>query len=112
MTVVVALLLIPALLIVVATTIWRAIDWIRGNHERAAENTRDAAKGALVVSKLAVFWSWLVAPTGMTAVATAIGVTSTPLIVLATPVVVAIAGATATVATALELYSKWRKRRV
>ena len=109
-TIVVAILFVPALVAIIAAAVWRAAIWVRGNHEKAAENARDAAKGAFIVTKLALFWSWLVAPSGLAALATTLGLTSAPFILLATPIIVAIAGATATVAAALELYSKWRKR--
>lgn len=103
-------LVIPAAVLLSITLVWSWASWIDRNHEKAAETARDVAKGTFVVSKLALFWAWLVAPAGLAGVAAGVGITSAPLIVMLAPFIVAATGATMTVAAALELYSKWRRR--
>lgn len=106
-----AVLFFPAVLAWIFLLIREGVAWIGQNHERAAETARDVARGTVVVSKLAIFWAWLVAPTGLTAVAAATGITSTPVIVLVAPFLVALTGASLAVAAALELFSKRERTR-
>lgn len=106
----VAALLLPAIVVWLVLLAREGVTWIAHNHERAAEATRDVARGTIVVSKLAILWAWLLAPTGLTAAAAAIGITSTPLIVLVAPYIVAVSGATLALSAALELFSKWQRR--
>lgn len=108
--VVAAVLLIPALAVWLALLFREGVAWIAGNHEKATETARDVARGTIVVSKVAILWSWLVAPTGLTAIAAAIGITSTPVIVVIAPFIVAFSGAALAVSAALELYSKRQRK--
>jgi ABC-type transport system involved in multi-copper enzyme maturation permease subunit len=107
----VVVLILPAVVVWLVLLSRKGVAWIAGNHEKATEATRDVARGTIVVSKIAVLWAWLVAPTGLTAAAAAIGITSTPVIVLVAPYVVAVSGATLAISAALELFSKWQKKR-
>lgn len=104
------LLFIPALIIWLVVLLRNGLKWISVNHTKASTATQDVAKGALVVSKVAMFWSWLVAPKGLIAVLASIGVVSTPWVVVVAPIVMAVSGAIIALAAALELYSKWRNR--
>jgi hypothetical protein len=109
-----AVLFIPCLvlllILLLALMVWKCVNWLNRNHEKASESMRDAAKASRVVAALAALWAWLLAPTGLAAVGASLGIASTSLIVVLAPVLLAIAGAALTVSTALELYSKWRKR--
>jgi len=104
--------LIPALAIWLLLLSRQGVNWIAENHEKATDTGRDVARGTIVVSKLAILWSWLVAPTGLTAIAAAIGITSTPVIVVVAPFIVAFSGAALAMSAALELYSKRQRKKV
>jgi hypothetical protein len=58
----------PALVIWISILIREGVGWIADNRMKASEAARDAAKLTVVVSKVAMFWAWLAAPTGLTAV--------------------------------------------
>jgi hypothetical protein len=105
-----ALLFLPAMIVWLFVLLRNGLKWISVNHTKASTATQDVAKGALVVSKVAMFWSWLVAPKGLLAVLASIGVVSTPWVVVVAPIVMAVSGAIFALAAALDLYSKWRTR--
>jgi hypothetical protein len=106
-----AVLALPALVIWIGLLVREGFGWIADNHAKASESARDTAKATVVVSKVAMFWAWLVAPSGLTAMAAAMGLASTPVIVVAAPILIAVSGATVAVASALELYSKRRREK-
>jgi hypothetical protein len=84
------------------------VAWPAKDHEKAAEVARDVDRGTVVVSKFALLWSWLAAPTCIAAAAAAIGITSTPVIVVIAPFIASLSGAAS---AALELFSKWKNRK-
>jgi hypothetical protein len=81
------------------------------HHVQASEAARDVAKASRVAAGLATVWAWLVAPSGLTAVAGSAGIVSTPAIVLIAPWLIATAGGAYTVSAAIDLYRKWRGKR-
>ena len=109
--VVAALLLVPACIVWLTLLLKEGVQWISQNHEKANDKVRDVARSTLIASKVAVLWAWLVAPTGLTAAAAAIGITSTPAIVVLAPFFLALTGAAFAVSAAMELFSKRQKRR-
>lgn len=79
-------------------------------HAKLAEVSGDIAKGTRVIAGVAAAGAAVAAPTGLTAVGVALGLTSAPLIVTAAPILIGIATAAATVSAAAHLYSKFRRR--
>lgn len=76
-------------------------------HKKVAETAGDVAKASRVVAGIAVGGAAVAAPTGLSAVGVALGLTTAPFIVTAAPVLMAVAGVACTVSAAAHLYSKF-----
>lgn len=83
---------------------------LRDNHEKVAEHAKTIEDASKIVAGVTVAGAAIAAPTGLTAVGVALGVTSAPLIVTAAPIILSVAGTAATVAAAARLYSKSMKK--
>lgn len=78
-------------------------------HEVIAEKTENVSMGLGVASGVVAAGAWAAAPTGISAVTVALGISSAPLIVTAAPVVAAIATAAGVASGETYFYSKWRR---
>lgn len=89
----------------------KAISAAGEKHEIFAEKTANIADTTRVLSFLATIGYWLSVPTGLGAVGIYLGVVSPPFFVRALPVALAMLGAAAALNSAVQLYSRSKKKR-
>lgn len=80
------------------------------NHKEVADRVETVSMGLGITSGVVAAGAVLAAPTGLSALAVAIGITSAPLIVTVAPVICALATATGVVSGGAYFYSKWKTR--
>jgi hypothetical protein len=80
------------------------------NHKDVAEKVEAVSMGLGITSGIVAVGAVLTAPTGFSALAVALGITSEPLIVTAAPVIGMIATVTGFISGGTYFYSKWRNR--
>jgi hypothetical protein len=80
------------------------------NHKEVADRVETVSMGLGITSGVVAAGAVLAAPTGLSALAVAIGITSAPLIVTVAPVICAIATATGVISGGAYFYSKWKTR--
>ena len=80
------------------------------NHKDVADKVETVSMGLGITSGVVAAGAALAAPTGLSALAVAIGITSAPLIVTVAPVICAIATATGVVSGGAYFYSKWKTK--
>lgn len=82
------------------------------NHKEVSDRVEAVSMGVGITSGVVAAGASMAAPTGLSAIGVALGITSAPLIVTAAPIVAAVATATGVVSGAVYFYSKWRSRKV
>jgi len=83
----------------------------RTNHKKVADKIETLSMGLGITSGLVAVGATLAAPTGLSAIGVALGITSTPLIVTAAPIVGAAATVTGIISGGAYFYSKWKSRK-
>ncbi|WP_206667238.1 hypothetical protein [Candidatus Methylobacter oryzae] len=83
----------------------------RINHKRVADRIETVSMGLGITSGLVAAGATLAAPTGLSAIGVALGITSAPLIVTAAPIIGAAATATGVISGGAYFYSKWKSRK-
>lgn len=78
------------------------------NHKEVADKVETVSMGLGITSGVVAAGAALAAPTGLSALGVAIGITSAPLIVTFAPVIGAIATATGVLSGGAYFYSKWK----
>jgi hypothetical protein len=86
-------------------TIAKKID---DKHEKIAARIEDVSMMTGVLTGIASAGAAIAAPTGLTAIGVALGITSAPLVVTAAPVLATIATVSGAFAGGAYYYSKWR----
>ncbi|MDR0577544.1 MAG: hypothetical protein LBI87_08450, partial [Candidatus Accumulibacter sp.] len=81
------------------------------NHKEIADKVETVSMGLSIASGVVAAGAALAAPTGLSAVGVALGITSTPLIVTAAPVIGAVATAAGVVSGSAYFYSKWKMKK-
>jgi len=81
------------------------------NHKEVADKVETVSMGLGITSGIVAAGAALAAPTGLSALGVAIGITSAPLIVTVAPVIGAIATATGVISGGAYFYSKWKTKR-
>lgn len=81
------------------------------NHKEVADKVETVSMGLGITSGIVVAGASLAAPTGLSAAAVAIGITSAPMIVAAAPIITAAATTTGVISGGFYFYSKWKSRR-
>jgi DNA uptake protein ComE-like DNA-binding protein len=81
------------------------------NHKEIAGKVETVSMGLGIASGAAAAGAALAAPTGLSAVGVALGITSAPLIVTAAPVIGAVATTAGVVSGGAYFYSKWKTRK-
>jgi sugar (pentulose or hexulose) kinase len=79
-------------------------------HDKIAKRAEDISMLAGVVSAAVTVGATIAAPTGLSAIAVAIGITSAPLVVVAAPIVGAAATVAGVVSSGTYFYAKWKNR--
>ncbi|MEI6707814.1 MAG: hypothetical protein WCK96_11835 [Methylococcales bacterium] len=79
-------------------------------HEKISKRAEDISMVAGVVSAAVTVGATIAAPTGLSAITIALGITSTPLIVMAAPIVGAAATVAGVVSSGAYFYAKWKNR--
>lgn len=79
-------------------------------HEKIAKRAEDISMTTGIVSAAVGIGASLAAPTGLSAVGVALGLTSAPLIVTAAPIIGAAATVAGVVSGGAYFYSKWKNR--
>jgi hypothetical protein len=83
----------------------------RVNHKKVADKIETISMGLGITSGLVAAGATLAAPTGLSAIGVALGITSAPLIVTAAPIVGAAATVTGVISGGAYFYSKWKSRK-
>ncbi len=81
------------------------------NHKEIADKVESVSMGLGIASGVAAAGAALAAPTGLSAVGVALGITSAPLIVTAAPVLGVAATVTGVVSGGAYFYSQWKSRK-
>lgn len=81
------------------------------DHKEIADKIETVSMGLGITSGVVAAGAALVAPTGLSALGVAIGITSAPLIVTVAPVIGVIATATGVISGGAYFYSKWKTKR-
>jgi hypothetical protein len=84
----------------------------RVNHKKVADKIETLSMGLGITSGLVAAGATLAAPTGLSAIGVALGITSAPLIVTAAPLVGAAATVTGVISGGAYFYSKWKSRKI
>jgi hypothetical protein len=79
-------------------------------HDKIAKRAEDISMMAGFVSAAVSVGATIAAPTGLSAIAVAIGITSAPLIVTSAPIVGAAAMVAGVVSSGTYFYAKWKNR--
>lgn len=79
-------------------------------HEKIARRIEDVSMTTGILSGIVGAGATLAAPTGLSAIGVALGITSAPLIVTAAPIVAGAATVTGVVSGCAYFYSKWKNR--
>jgi hypothetical protein len=80
-------------------------------HDKLARRVEDVAMTTSLVSAAVGVGASVVAPTGLTAVGIALGITSAPFIVTAAPIVAVAATVTGVVSGSVYFYARWKNRK-
>ncbi|MGX4640465.1 hypothetical protein [Massilia sp. SYSU DXS3249] len=80
------------------------------NHKEVADGIETVSMGLGITAGVTAAGAAIAAPTGLSAVGVALGVTSAPLIVTAAPVIAAAATTVGVVSGGAYFYSKWRSK--
>lgn len=83
---------------------------IDNHHQDIATKVEDVSMTTGVLAGIAAAGAAIAAPTGISAIGVAVGITSAPLIVTAAPVLATIATVTGTISGGTYLYAKWKSR--
>ena len=81
------------------------------NHKDVAEKVEAVSMGLGITSGIVAVGAVLTAPTGFSALAVSLGITSEPLIVTAAPVIGMIATVTGFISGGTYFYSRWKSRK-
>lgn len=81
------------------------------NHKEVSDKVETVSMGLGITSGIVAAGASLAAPTGLSAAAVAIGITSAPIIVAAAPLITAAATTTGVISGGFYFYSKWKSRR-
>lgn len=81
------------------------------NHKELADKVEAVSMGLGITSGIVAAGAALAAPTGLSAVGVALGITSAPLIVTAAPVIAVAATVTGVVSGSAYFYSKWKSKK-
>jgi len=81
------------------------------NHKKVADKIETVSMGLGITSGVVAAGAALAAPTGLSAIGVALGITSAPLIVTAAPIVGAAATVTGVISGGAYFYSKWKSRK-
>lgn len=77
-------------------------------HSKRAKRAEDVSMTMTAVSAIVGTGAAIAAPTGLSAIGVAIGITSTPLIVTAAPIIATVATVTGVVSSGAYFYAKWK----
>ncbi|MES2018696.1 MAG: hypothetical protein V4484_19575 [Pseudomonadota bacterium] len=80
-------------------------------HKMVADQVERVSMGLGITSGIVTAGASLVAPTGLSAIGIALGITSAPLIVSAAPIVASVATAAGMVSGGTYFHSKWKSRK-
>ena len=83
----------------------------RINHKEVADKIETVSMGISITSGVVAAGAALAAPTGLSAIGVALGITSVPLIVTAAPIIGAAATVTGVISGGAYFYSKWKSRK-
>jgi hypothetical protein len=81
------------------------------NHEKIATQVENVSMATGVVAGIATAGAVIAAPTGLSAIGVAIGISSLPLIVTAAPILGVVATVAGTISGGTYFYSKWKNNR-
>lgn len=82
------------------------------NHKEVADKVETVSMGLGITSGVVAAGAALAAPTGLSALGVALGITSAPLIVTVAPVIMVAATVTGVVSGGAYFYSKWKSKKV
>ena len=82
------------------------------NHKEVADKVETVSMGLGIASGVVAAGAALAAPTGLSALGVALGITSAPLIVTVAPVIMVAATVTGVVSGGAYFYSKWKSKKV
>jgi hypothetical protein len=82
------------------------------NHKELADKVESVSMGLGITSGFVAAGAALAAPTGLSAIGVALGITSAPLIVAAAPVIGVAATVTGVVSGGAYFYSKWKTKKI
>ena len=80
-------------------------------HDKIAKRAEDVSMATTIASAAVSVGATIAAPTGLSAIGVALGITSAPFIVTAAPVVGAVATVAGVVSGGVYFYAKWKNRR-
>ena len=80
-------------------------------HEKIAKRTEDVSMTVGIAAGASALGASIAAPTGLSAIGVALGITSAPLIVTAAPVIAGVATVAGVASGATYFYSKWKRTR-
>lgn len=83
----------------------------RTNHKKVADKIETLSMGLGITSSVVAAGAALVAPTGLSAIGVALGITSAPLIVTVAPIIGTAATVTGVISGGAYFYSKWKSRK-
>ncbi|HEY8157762.1 MAG TPA: hypothetical protein VIF10_03565 [Methylobacter sp.] len=83
----------------------------RTNHKKVADKIETISMGLGITSSVVAAGAALAAPTGLSAIGVALGITSAPLIVTIAPIIGAAATVTGVISGGAYFYSKWKSRK-
>jgi len=81
------------------------------NYNEIADKVETVSMGLGITSGVVAAGAALAAPTGLSAVGVALGITSAPLIVTTAPVIAVMATATGVISGGTYFYSKWKSKK-
>lgn len=79
-------------------------------HDKIAKRTEDVSMATTITFAAVSVGATLAAPTGLSAIGVALGITSAPLIVTAAPIMGAVATVAGVVSGGAYFYAKWKNR--
>ncbi|GAB3363012.1 MULTISPECIES: hypothetical protein [Giesbergeria] len=82
------------------------------NHKEIADKVETVSMGLGITSGVAAAGAALAAPTGLSALSVAVGLTSAPLIVTAAPVIAVASTVVGVVSGGAYFYSKWKTKKI
>ena len=80
------------------------------NHKKIADKIETVSMGLSITSSIVAVGATFVAPTGLSAIGIALGITSAPLIVTAAPLIGAAATVSGVISGGAYFYSKWKSK--